>query len=252
MSSLDSRWTFIKLLEDGVLDPSFREEVLRYKYRGSSGKVNLALDGLPELACKPGDGRVAPRRDLVLAVDRLHRARLRRREVRAAVGAPLHRLHHADARRPVDGAARQARDELLRAVRAVSPRRRQGVGRRGARVVRAERDRHARGAVPRHPQQDRRAPVRDAQGHRGHHRAHRGQHLPGGAVARAAVLQPAGPGLVALPHAGATSSGCAARPRTRAAASWARPGGSRRSSTSRRRRRAGGRRRWRRRRSTPS
>src|SRR4249920_857862 len=54
MSSLDSRWTFIELLEDGVLDPSFREEVLRYKYRGSSGKVNLALDGLPELACKPG------------------------------------------------------------------------------------------------------------------------------------------------------------------------------------------------------
>src|SRR5688572_20489453 len=56
LSSLDSRWTFIKLLEDGVLDPVFRDEVLRYKYRGSSGKVNLALDGLPELACKPGRG----------------------------------------------------------------------------------------------------------------------------------------------------------------------------------------------------
>ena len=56
MSSLDSRWTFIKLLDDSVLDPSFKREVLRYKYRGSSGKVNLALDGLPELACKPGKG----------------------------------------------------------------------------------------------------------------------------------------------------------------------------------------------------
>jgi phytoene dehydrogenase-like protein len=56
LSSLDSRWTFIKLLEDGVLDPDFKDEVLRYKYRGSSGKVNLALDGLPELACKPGKG----------------------------------------------------------------------------------------------------------------------------------------------------------------------------------------------------
>jgi phytoene dehydrogenase-like protein len=56
MSSLDSRWTFIKLLDEHVLDPSFRDEVLRYKYRGSSGKVNLALDGLPELACKPGAG----------------------------------------------------------------------------------------------------------------------------------------------------------------------------------------------------
>jgi phytoene dehydrogenase-like protein len=56
LSSLDSRWTFVKLLEDDVLDPAFRDEVLRYKYRGSSGKVNLALDGLPELACKPGRG----------------------------------------------------------------------------------------------------------------------------------------------------------------------------------------------------
>ena len=56
LSSLDSRWTFIKLLEDGVSDPAFKDEVLRYKYRGSSGKVNLALDGLPELACKPGTG----------------------------------------------------------------------------------------------------------------------------------------------------------------------------------------------------
>src|SRR5262245_9763619 len=56
MSSVDSRMTFIRLLEDDVLEPSFRDEVLRYKYRGSSGKVNLALDGLPELACKPGTG----------------------------------------------------------------------------------------------------------------------------------------------------------------------------------------------------
>ena len=39
-----------------MLDPAFRDEVLRYKYRGSSGEVNLALDGLPELACKPGVG----------------------------------------------------------------------------------------------------------------------------------------------------------------------------------------------------
>jgi phytoene dehydrogenase-like protein len=56
LSSLDSNWTFLKLLEKGTLDPEFEAEVARYKYRGSSGKVNLALDGLPELACKPGVG----------------------------------------------------------------------------------------------------------------------------------------------------------------------------------------------------
>ncbi len=56
MSSLDSRQTFINLLPESALDPSFRQEVMRFKYRGSSGKVNLALSGLPELACKPGAG----------------------------------------------------------------------------------------------------------------------------------------------------------------------------------------------------
>jgi phytoene dehydrogenase-like protein len=56
LSSLDSNLTFLRLLERGTLEPEFEEEVRRYKYRGSSGKVNLALDGLPELACKPGKG----------------------------------------------------------------------------------------------------------------------------------------------------------------------------------------------------
>ncbi len=56
MSSVDANQTFIRLMEPGHLDESFVQEVKRYKYRGSSGKVNLALDGLPELACKPGKG----------------------------------------------------------------------------------------------------------------------------------------------------------------------------------------------------
>ena len=56
MSSVDSNLTFLKLIEPTHLDATFREDVGRYKYRGSSGKVNLALDGLPELACKPGAG----------------------------------------------------------------------------------------------------------------------------------------------------------------------------------------------------
>ncbi len=32
------------------------EDINRYKFRGSSGKVNLALDGLPEFTCLPGAG----------------------------------------------------------------------------------------------------------------------------------------------------------------------------------------------------
>jgi phytoene dehydrogenase-like protein len=56
LSSLDSNRSFLGLLESGTLEPTFEQEVRRYKYRGSSGKVNLALNGLPELACKPGHG----------------------------------------------------------------------------------------------------------------------------------------------------------------------------------------------------
>jgi phytoene dehydrogenase-like protein len=56
LSSLDPRQTFVRLVEPGVLDATFLEEVERYRYRGSSGKVNLALDGLPEFTCLPGPG----------------------------------------------------------------------------------------------------------------------------------------------------------------------------------------------------
>src|SRR4029077_10800690 len=56
LSSADSRVTFKHLLEPGTLDPEFESEVDRYKFRGSSGKVNLALDGLPDFTCMPGVG----------------------------------------------------------------------------------------------------------------------------------------------------------------------------------------------------
>src|SRR5262249_48753776 len=39
------------------LDGDFVAEIERYKFRGSSGKVNLALDGLPDFKSLPGPGR---------------------------------------------------------------------------------------------------------------------------------------------------------------------------------------------------
>jgi phytoene dehydrogenase-like protein len=56
LSNADARRTYVGLLDEGVLPAGFKEEVLRYKYRGSSGKVNLALDGLPDFTCLPGPG----------------------------------------------------------------------------------------------------------------------------------------------------------------------------------------------------
>jgi len=56
-SSVDPNLTFLKFIESRELPPDFLEEVRRYKYRGSSGKVNLALDALPSFTCLPGPGR---------------------------------------------------------------------------------------------------------------------------------------------------------------------------------------------------
>jgi phytoene dehydrogenase-like protein len=56
-SSVDPRLTFLKFIESRELPGDFVEQVRRYKFRGSSGKVNLALDALPEFTCLPGAGR---------------------------------------------------------------------------------------------------------------------------------------------------------------------------------------------------
>ena len=56
-SSVDPYLTFLKMIEPGHLPDDFLQEVKRYKLRGSSGKVNLALDALPSFTCLPGPGR---------------------------------------------------------------------------------------------------------------------------------------------------------------------------------------------------
>ncbi len=55
-SSVDPRLTFVKMIEKGNLPEDFLEEINRYKFRGSSGKVNLALDALPNFKAMPGPG----------------------------------------------------------------------------------------------------------------------------------------------------------------------------------------------------
>ena len=56
LSSADAKVTFLDLLEPGTLDPGFEAGVRRFKFRGSSGKVNLAVDRLPDFTSLPGDG----------------------------------------------------------------------------------------------------------------------------------------------------------------------------------------------------
>ena len=56
VSSVDPRLTFEHWLDANELPSDFMEGVRRYKYRGSSGKVNLALDALPNFTSLPGAG----------------------------------------------------------------------------------------------------------------------------------------------------------------------------------------------------
>ncbi len=55
-SSVDPHLTFEVFLDPHDLPSDFLESVRRYKFRGSSGKVNLALSALPNFKALPGDG----------------------------------------------------------------------------------------------------------------------------------------------------------------------------------------------------
>ncbi|HEU4725245.1 MAG TPA: NAD(P)/FAD-dependent oxidoreductase [Candidatus Eisenbacteria bacterium] len=56
VSGLDPRLTFERLVEPRELPDDLVDAVRRFKFRGSSGKVNLALAGLPDFTCMPGEG----------------------------------------------------------------------------------------------------------------------------------------------------------------------------------------------------
>jgi phytoene dehydrogenase-like protein len=56
VSSVDPKVTFRKLVDPGHLPSDFLSAIERFKIRGSSGKVNLALDRLPNFTCLPGEG----------------------------------------------------------------------------------------------------------------------------------------------------------------------------------------------------
>jgi phytoene dehydrogenase-like protein len=56
LSSVDPHLTFLQFIDARELPGDFVDEVRRYRFRGSSGKVNLALDALPDFTCLPGNG----------------------------------------------------------------------------------------------------------------------------------------------------------------------------------------------------
>ncbi|MGE0031001.1 MAG: phytoene desaturase family protein [Steroidobacteraceae bacterium] len=56
VSALDARRTFLDLVDSRELPDELLRQVRRFRFRGSSGKVNLALSELPDFTCMPGVG----------------------------------------------------------------------------------------------------------------------------------------------------------------------------------------------------
>jgi phytoene dehydrogenase-like protein len=75
VSNLDVKRTFLKLVEEGELPDRFVKQVKNFKIRGSSGKVNIALDGLPTFPALP-EGSSIYRGDMHFtdSVERMERA----------------------------------------------------------------------------------------------------------------------------------------------------------------------------------
>ena len=56
VSGLDPKLTFLNLVASNDLPDDFVRSIQNFRIQGSSGKVNLALDGLPDFTCLPGNG----------------------------------------------------------------------------------------------------------------------------------------------------------------------------------------------------
>ncbi|MCX8516222.1 MAG: NAD(P)/FAD-dependent oxidoreductase, partial [Alphaproteobacteria bacterium] len=55
VSGMDARQTFINHMNESHLPADFVKQVSRFKFRGSSGKLNVALDAMPNFVCIPDD-----------------------------------------------------------------------------------------------------------------------------------------------------------------------------------------------------
>lgn len=75
ISSMDVKRTFLKCVEEKELPAAFVKSVRNFKIRGSSGKVNIALDGVPNFPALP-EGSTCVRGDLHFtdSIERMERA----------------------------------------------------------------------------------------------------------------------------------------------------------------------------------
>ena len=217
VSALDPRRTFIELVEPRELPTDLVENIRRFRFQGTSAKVNFALDGAAEVPGARRSDRPVPRLHQHRPLDGVPRARLRRRASTAGTrsGRTSTTAIQSDGRSG-HGAAGQGGHELLHPVRAVPPARERLGHREGA--PRRHGPGHARVVLPglRRPRPAARGAY--AARHRAHGRPLRGQHLrrrvPGARRCSSSARPRAGRSTG--PRSTATTS--AARAPTRAAA----------------------------------
>ena len=120
-SNADANVTFLRLLDRSALPESFVAGVERISYASASLKINVALSELPNFQAAAGyRARASPSRDDPhLPRPGLHRARVRRRQVRPTLCRAGAGVHDSVGRRPDGRTAWASSDVDVRPVRAV-------------------------------------------------------------------------------------------------------------------------------------
>ena len=61
VANVNPRLLFLKLVDDGLLEPDFVRRIRRYKCGSATFRMNVALSELPDFTCLPGPGRHLPK-----------------------------------------------------------------------------------------------------------------------------------------------------------------------------------------------
>jgi phytoene dehydrogenase-like protein len=142
-SSVDPRLTFNKFIEAGTSARGFSRRHQSLQIPRLVGQSKHGTRRAAELQVHARPRCTPARRNLDLALSRIHGARLRRCQVRQLLAQALHRHGHPVAHRSVSCAAGQACALLLRAVRALQAAPRLELG-RSERSLRRHRRQHHR------------------------------------------------------------------------------------------------------------
>ena len=201
VSAMDVKRTFLNCMDSSDVDEEFRTRIENFKIRGSSGKLNIALDGLPTFPALPeGNSLAISDMHFIDSMERMERAY---DDWKAGTWS---RDPYIDMVIPttVDPTMAPPGKHFMSCFIQYCPAQARGSGLDGprARGFRADGHRPDRELQPRlqGPHRPLRGP--HAGRYRGTDRHHRGQHLPRRADDGPVAVQPARAGVRAVPLAG--------------------------------------------------